>query len=146
MPKLSAHRLVFSGKPIGLPGLLSFGYDVFRNAGELETHGHNGYELCYLLSGRVRWRFGSDLQDVAGRDATVLPPDFIHGGLDGVMHPCKLFWLILDRSLDGLALSGAEQADCRSVWSAPAKTTVSSDDLEWALIRTRDALKSGGDP
>ncbi|MFH1378016.1 MAG: AraC family transcriptional regulator [Planctomycetota bacterium] len=136
-------RLAYTGNSVGLPGVHCFGYDVFRGAGELPVHDHNGYELCYLMSGRVRWIFEDAPLEASGLDLTVAPPGVVHGGLDDVMHPCKIFWIILDRSLDGLTLTGPEKTACRAAWRRARKTTAKTRELERALIIARDAL---GDP
>lgn len=102
----SSDRVEFHPQAL-VPGLRHIGYDVFADArpSGLEEHSHPGaFEVCWIRRGCLSWQ-------VAGRDWSVGPgdlfltlPDERHGGRNGVMDRCELFWTSF--SLDEAAAAG----------------------------------------
>ena len=79
-------------KPIGM-----LGWSRFLEARyELTPHSHHGaYEICFIVRGSVDWWAGDGVYTVGPGDIYVTKPDEPHGGVDALMHPCELFWIIV---------------------------------------------------
>jgi AraC-like DNA-binding protein len=63
---------------------------------ELGEHAHRGaYEICFIVRGSVDWWAGGSVYTVGPGDIYVTRPDEPHGGVDALMHPCELYWIIV---------------------------------------------------
>jgi len=106
-------RIVYETPDI-VPGLRHIGYDVFADArpSGLETHSHPGaYEVCYIRRGSLQWLVSERPYDVGPGDLFMTLPDEMHGGRNGVMDRCELFWVSFDLDVtDGCGMKAAECA------------------------------------
>lgn len=94
-------------------GLTHIGWTRFVDAKRdgLGAHHHPGaYELCFVKAGTLHWCIGDRAFTVAPGHLYLTLPDEVHGGQDGVMDPCDLYWVsfVLDRRRGSLGLSPAE--------------------------------------
>ena len=79
-----------------LPELVTIGRDSLRKSVAFQQERHAGsLEICYLERGNAAWWVGSDVYDVKGGDVFVTWPDELHGGIDNVLHPCKVYWIAI---------------------------------------------------
>jgi AraC-like DNA-binding protein len=93
--------------------LRMLGWDHFRKASVmgLAPHEHkSAYEICYLRRGSVEWWAGREIYRLEPGDIFITRPDEPHGGVDTVMQPCELNWLIIEIPARGslLGMSAAE--------------------------------------
>ncbi len=83
-----------------LPEIAMVGWARFAKAKPegLGPHRHPGaWEICYLTHGAVEWwTEAHGAQMVRRGDLFVTRPGETHGGADTVMHPCALFWAIIE--------------------------------------------------
>ncbi len=96
MRKLQRHA--YEGKELGLRELRMFGWASTPRAADLGLRRHvhkNAYEICLIDSGSVQWWVGHEIYQLNRGDIYITRPDEPHGGIDEVMHPCTLYWLIL---------------------------------------------------
>ena len=114
---MPAHALVRREyhEPVIVPGLQHIGYDVFADAKPkgLEGHRHPGaFEVCWIRRGSLQWWVGGRTWEVGPGDIFFTLPDEEHGGVNGVMDRCELFWtsFILDVRRGSTWLSAAESA------------------------------------
>lgn len=94
-------------------GLQHIGWTRFVDAKRdgLGAHHHPGaYELCYVKAGTLHWCIGDRAFTVAPGHLYLTLPDEVHGGQDGVMDPCDLYWVsfTLDRRRGSLGFGPAE--------------------------------------
>jgi len=75
----------------------AFGWGIFNDtSSNLLGHTHpNSYEICFIAKGSVDWWAGEESYRLNRHDIYVTKPDEFHGGVNGVMQPCELYWLIL---------------------------------------------------
>jgi len=131
-------RRVTHHKPAGLKGVTEFGYDVFRKAGTLGDHTHEGYELVLMVAGRVKWQVEKEKYEVHGGQLWKSAPGEKHRGLGEVMHPCEIFWLVIEPSPAGLKMTKAEVAALeRNLKSAPRMVRTPRD----AELSLRNAMR-----
>ncbi len=102
-------------EPIIVPGLRHIGYDVFADAKPkgLEGHRHPGaFEVCWIRRGSLQWWVDGRTWEVGPGDLFFTLPDEEHGGVNGVMDRCELFWVsfMLDVRRGNGWLSAAECA------------------------------------
>lgn len=91
-------RQTFEGSELCLPELQMFGWTSTPRATNLglKPHAHkNAYEICLIVGGRVQWWVGHEIYQLGRGSIYITRPDEPHGGIDEVMHPCSLYWLIL---------------------------------------------------
>jgi AraC family transcriptional regulator, L-rhamnose operon regulatory protein RhaS len=88
-------RETFAGMATLSPQIMMLGWSRFLEARyELSEHLHRGaYEICFILRGSVDWWAEGAVYTVGPGDIT--KPDEPHGGVDALMHPCELFWVIV---------------------------------------------------
>lgn len=82
-------------EPVLVPGLRHVGYDVFADArpSGLEAHRHPGaFEVCWIRRGSLQWQVDGRAYAVGPGDLFLTLPDELHGGSNGVMERCELFW------------------------------------------------------
>lgn len=98
-----SERIVFGSGLRGghhlVPEIIECGWGAFREAdhGHLKAHKHqDAFELCLIVSGEVEWETADSVDILRAGDLFVTRPNEVHWGRDGAMHPCTLFWLILD--------------------------------------------------
>jgi AraC-like DNA-binding protein len=96
-----------------LPELITIGRDSLRKSVGFQPERHGGaIEICYIERGNAAWWVGSEVYDVKGGDIFVTWPDELHGGIDNVLHPCKVYWIALRLSRRAparfLGISGEE--------------------------------------
>lgn len=90
-------RQTFDGADVGLPELEMFGWTATPRATDLglRPHIHQGaYEICLIVGGSVQWWVGHEIYQLGRGSIYITRPDEPHGGIDEVMHPCALYWLI----------------------------------------------------
>ncbi len=79
-----------------IPDVYAVGTGILRTAGTLAMHTHPAHmEICYIAAGRLVWRVGDEVHSLSGGEAYITWPDEIHGGVDNVLHPGRIYWLIL---------------------------------------------------
>ncbi|HAI10246.1 MAG TPA: hypothetical protein DCM28_00985 [Phycisphaerales bacterium] len=108
--KRQVQRQTYDGSDVGLPEIETFGWTSTSRATDLglKPHRHtNAYEICLITGGSVQWWVGHEIYQLGRGDIYITHPNEPHGGIDEVMHPCALYWLILpvtptNRSLPGL--------------------------------------------
>jgi len=62
--------------------------------GGRQPHSHPGIlEVCCLLRGTAEWSVGSQIYQLKRDDLFVTQPGEEHGGVDGTMHRCELYWM-----------------------------------------------------
>ena len=72
------------------------GWTVFDAAvpGGLTSHVHpQNYEVCYVVQGFMSWWVGEEVYTVKRGDFFITKPGEAHGGVNGVMERCELYWL-----------------------------------------------------
>ncbi|MEI8195119.1 MAG: AraC family transcriptional regulator [Phycisphaerae bacterium] len=80
-----------------LPEIEMLGWSRFREAAHaLHEHRHPGaFEICFIVRGRVDWWAGNKVYEVGPGDVYVTQPDEPHGGVNALMHPCELYWVLV---------------------------------------------------
>lgn len=103
-------RETYSSPQMLIPALKMVGWSYFDRAmpQKLNAHLHPAaWEICYILRGQVEWWVGDQMFEVGPGQVFFTRPDEYHGGQDGVMHACELYWLQVvipaDRALPGLS-------------------------------------------
>lgn len=93
------------GKDIELPLVKECGFHNYLHSVGLRPHTHvTGAEITYLLKGDCCWQLdGGKELFLSGGSAAIVQADTMHHGLDNVISPCWLFWLILDLDHPGAA-------------------------------------------
>jgi AraC family L-rhamnose operon regulatory protein RhaS len=104
-------RQAFEQHQCLLPELKMVGYDRFprAEAARLAAHAHDGYEICYLVSGSVEWWAGDEVTEVGPGEIYLTRPGERHGGIDAFMHPCELYWVQVAMPLTGLPANEANE-------------------------------------
>ena len=104
-------RVTFEHEQCLIPELAMLGWSRFSRAqASLGAHYHSGgYEICYIVHGRVDWWAMNEMYEVGAGDVYITRPDEVHGGQDAMMHPNELYWLLI-RLPDLASLPGAETA------------------------------------
>jgi AraC family L-rhamnose operon regulatory protein RhaS len=100
-------------EPVIVPGLRHIGYDVFADAkpSGLQPHVHAGaYEVCWIRRGSLQWQVGERSFAVGPGDLFLTLPDEVHGGRNGVMERCELFWAAFTLGRNACGLEAAEAA------------------------------------
>lgn len=91
------HRHCVSGRVDHFPEFWHIGFDTFTKAGGLGKHEHRGmFEFCLIIRGHVTWWAQERIYELRGGDVYFTWPDEPHGGLHELMHPCTIYWTILD--------------------------------------------------
>ena len=102
----------FPAAPCLVPELIMLGWSVFprANGRGLTPHRHDGvWEICFLVEGATEWWVENEGNFQVGRgDWFITRPGELHGGIDGVMHPCELFWAQIALPLAGADLGRAD--------------------------------------
>lgn len=92
-------RRELRAETLGVPELRMIGWTHFAETVMQGLCGHTHpdcYEFCYILRGNLTWWVERDIQEVEPNDIYITWPDEMHGGVDGVMHPAELMWIILE--------------------------------------------------
>ncbi len=137
--------------PLGIPGLRHVGYDLFANASPqgLDAHAHPGaFELCYITRGSLQWWVGDAHLQIGPGDLFLTWPDERHGGMNGVMDPCELFWVsfAVDARRGSLGLSRSECAGLdRALRSVRRRACPGPPSIAGHFRRMLDAL-AGSQP
>ena len=74
------------------------GWTLFDSAvpDGLTSHVHNqDYEICYIVHGQINWWVNDEVYTVKRGDYFITKPGEKHGGVNGVMERCELYWLQL---------------------------------------------------
>ncbi len=77
-------------------GIHHVGWSHFARAEphHLDEHRHPGaYEICYIVEGETTWWAGDSVYEVQPGSLFINRPNEPHGGVDGVMQPCELYWI-----------------------------------------------------
>ena len=56
---------------------------------------HQDYEICYVVQGQINWWVNNDVYKVKRGDFFITKPGEQHGGVNGVMERCEIYWLQL---------------------------------------------------
>jgi AraC family L-rhamnose operon regulatory protein RhaS len=111
----------------GLAEVANLGFDTLHHAQHLQPHKHDGlFEICCIVGGSVRWRVGAKEYDIRGGQIFCAWPGEEHGGVDDILHPCTLYWLLIRLSsevpIGFLGLPGTE-ADAlhQGLWHLPRR-------------------------
>ena len=99
--------------PEGIPGLIHIGHDRFTDAvpAGLEPHAHRQtFEVCLIQRGTLQWWIGERSFAVGPGELFLTLPDEPHGGHNGIMERCELYWVgfLLDHHHGSFGLTGAE--------------------------------------
>jgi len=89
----------FSYKP--MPCLGNVGWSHFSKAmpHALDPHRHkSAFEICFIKRGTTSWWVGDDIFDLQPGELFITWPDELHGGVDSIMHPCEIYWIIFTLS------------------------------------------------
>jgi len=111
------NRELYTASDALVRGILCIGYDAVRRADELELgeHAHDdAFELCYIAAGSVEWWVEREVHEVKAGQVYLTRPRERHGGVDAVMHPCRLYWLQLRFPRRG-ALPGLDACTTRTL-------------------------------
>lgn len=66
----------------------------------LSQHVHEeAFEICYIVSGQLTWWVNDAVYHLKRGDYFITKPDEEHGGWNGVMERCELFWFHLHPTL-----------------------------------------------
>lgn len=112
-------RQTYEGTTIGLPELQMFGWTSTPRATDLglKSHTHeNAYEICMIVGGSVQWWVGHEIYQLGKGDIYITRPDEPHGGIDEVLHPCALYWLILPLPQNSQRLPGLTAKQSRELF------------------------------
>jgi AraC family transcriptional regulator len=89
-------RIGFSGDDLGLPFVITGGFDSFSKPISLEEHTHPGYEITYVFDGRVAWQLKSGaLLILNGGDMAITRPMTPHRGFLNIIQPASIFWIVV---------------------------------------------------
>lgn len=139
-------RKTYRGPEAGLPELELFGWMNTSSASysKLMTHVHeNAFEVSFIARGSVRWWVGDEVYRLKRGSVYITRPDEPHGGIDGVMHPCELYWFILpvprSGSLPGLCERQTSQL-LNSMSSLALRTFPTSPALQSGLRQLHSEL------
>jgi len=139
-------RKTYRGSEIGLPELELFGWMNTTSAtySRLSTHTHaNAFEISLIARGTVHWWVRDETYRLKRGSIYVTGPGEPHGGIDGVMHPCELYWFILPVPESGFlpGLSREETAQLmHRISSLALRTFPSSPALKSRLTQLHSEL------
>ncbi len=88
-------RTVFMDEQCLVPELRMIGWTLYPEADAqgLANHRHeDAHEICYLVDGQTTWWVDDEIIEVEPGDLYLTWPGEWHGGIDGAMHPCELYW------------------------------------------------------
>ncbi len=91
-------RLVFEHEDLLSPNLRMLGWTKHRDASlsRLPAHEHqDAFEICYVARGILDWWVGKQVYQVRAGEVFVTWPSEEHGGVDGALQPCELYWMQL---------------------------------------------------
>jgi AraC-like DNA-binding protein len=141
-------RQTFNGNDVGLPELEMFGWTSTPRATDLglKPHTHKGaYEICLIVGGSVQWWVEHEIYQLGRGAIYITRPDEPHGGIDEVMHPCALYWLILPlpgkQPLPGLTLQQTREL-MRRLAQIKQRTFMSSPSLEQCFKQLHAELQN----
>lgn len=140
-------RETYVGLQVGLPEIEMFGWTDTSHAAflGLGPHSHsNAFEICLIVGGSVQWWVGHEIHQLGRGDVYVTKPDETHGGIDAVIQPCELYWLILPVPSRG-PLPGLTETQTRDLMQAMAQlkrhSFPSSLALQQAFHRLHEELR-----
>ena len=119
MPAIPGCDREHYGTPATLvPELHQLGWTRLRRAraGGLDSHVHPGWEICWLVRGRLDWWADDTTWAVPASHVYVTRPGEPHGAIDAVFEPCELFWLQVGLPAHG-ALPGMDAMATRAIAS-----------------------------
>ena len=138
-------REAYEGKRLRVPGCRMVGwlsYQEARPAG-LGPHDHAGaWELCLIARGAVEWWVEDEVWEVGTGQVYLTRPNERHGGIDRVLQPCELFWVVF--AFDGRArlagLGAPDRAALARRFTAMTQRRFAADrGLIDSFTRLRDA-------
>lgn len=93
----SRYRETFADEAALIGEIRMLGWSRFWAAdSSLRGHAHHGaWEICYIVRGKVDWWRGDRVYAVGPGDFFVTRPDEVHGGVDAIMQPCELYWVVI---------------------------------------------------
>ena len=101
-----------------LDELSLLGWTVFDSAvpdGLVSHIHHEDFEVCYIVQGRMRWWVNDTAYTVKRGDYFVTKPGEHHGGVDGTMERCELYWLQFREPVAGAAFVGLSHTETRTL-------------------------------
>ncbi len=110
-------RETYMGRQSLLPAMPAIGWSRFDRAKPHNLGGHqhaDAWEICYIAKGHVDWWVNAQMFEVRPGQVFFTRPDDFHGGQDGVMHPCELYWVQVILKPDG-ALPGLSRQQTASL-------------------------------
>ncbi|MBN2445960.1 MAG: helix-turn-helix domain-containing protein [Phycisphaerae bacterium] len=125
----------------GIPELAEIGFDRFHSAQGLERHSHPGlFALCYITGGSVRFIAGQQECELHGGDAFCAWPGEELRGVDDMIQPCTLYWLLLRMSKQPprrfIGLTHAEGMLLHNrLWHLPRRAFATSDETHELVAR-----------
>lgn len=141
--RFRSRRIVALCKAIGIPQIVSAGYDSPKKSIGLDEHIHRGFEIVYLMRGRTSWHLTDRTMTLAGGQCSIMQPRVKHQGDMDIIEPCTLFWIVFDPSISGYTggISRSDAASVRRTFSAAGSIVFNSTDaLTTAFIGMYDAL------
>ncbi|MEK6793839.1 MAG: AraC family transcriptional regulator [Spirochaetota bacterium] len=141
--RFAARRMAAQTEAIGIPQIVSAGYDSPKKSIGLNEHIHRGMELVYLMRGRTSWRLPDKTMTLAGGQCSLMQPFVKHQGDMDIIEPCTLFWIVFDLSVPGYTggISRSDAASLRRTFTAAGTLVFDiTDMLHTAFIALYDAL------
>jgi AraC-like DNA-binding protein len=84
-----------------------------KAAPNFHAHLHPAYEISLIVAGNVTWWAGRSTYEVRRGDIYVTRPNERHGGQDGILPPCELYWLHIQfpaaEPLPGISLEDTQK-------------------------------------
>lgn len=143
-------RETYLGEALGSPEVRYLGWERQRAARRsLGPHIHKGaYELCYIVAGQVDWWAEDDIYEVPAGSIYFTRPHEQHGGVDGIMHPCEIYWTIVSFPTRG-PMTGLTSGETRRLRQAFARLRhrrfKGSDKLRDHFAHLHQTLRAGGE-
>lgn len=105
-----------------LDALSAIGWTQTHRAqyGTMSSHSHGpAHEFCYIIEGAIHWWVGDQVYELEPGQIFMTFPHEPHGGLDGVLHPCEIYWVQVD--LTQPESLGMSHEECQSIRSSLAE-------------------------
>ncbi len=131
-----------------IPELVIVGADTSHTARDLGPHSHPGlFAVCCIRTGSVQWRVGREQHELHGGQVFCAWPGEVLGGVDDVLHPCSLYWLLLElpkpctRGFLGLPTTEA-RALHRRLWRLPRRVFAAAESIPACFASLLSASQS----
>lgn len=77
------------------------GWTIFDSAvsNGLPAHVHpREFEICFIVQGHINWWLNDRVYNIGRGDYFITKPGELHGGVNGVMERCELYWVQISLS------------------------------------------------